>query len=315
MEQKQYKLNSFQINSSKPFLKWAGGKTQLLKQFVNHYPIELNNGKINKYFEPFLGGGSVFIYIAKNYNIKEAYLTDINPELVMSFNVIKKNPLLLIKALEEYSGKYYELSFEHQKDYFYEVRDEFNCSRMKINFSLYSDNWINRTAQLIFLNKTCFNGLFRVNKSGGFNVPFGKYKSPKILDKENLMSLSELLQIAKINCGEYFSTENYIDDKSFVYFDPPYRPISDTASFTSYSKNGFNDNHQIQLGNYFAKLHNEKNAKLMLSNSDPTIINPKDHFFKNLYARFKLNKVIANRMINCDGKGRGQISEILITNY
>lgn len=168
---------------------------------------------------------------------------------------------------------------------------------------------------MIFLNKTCFNGLYRVNKSGGFNVPFGKYKNPKILDEENIYSLSAVLQIAKINQGEFYTTEEFIDENSFVYFDPPYRPISKTASFTSYAKNGFNDEEQIQLGKYFSKLDKNKNAKLMLSNSDPTSENPDDIFFEELFEDFHLNKVYANRMINCIGEGRGKISELLITNY
>ncbi|MBC8310911.1 MAG: Dam family site-specific DNA-(adenine-N6)-methyltransferase [Candidatus Marinimicrobia bacterium] len=309
------KLNSFPSKKAKPFLKWAGGKSQLLNQFKEFYPPELKSGKIKKYFEPFLGGGAVFLNIAQKYKIEEAYLTDINQELVISYNVIKKNPDLLLEFLDSYSKHYYQLSMDKRNTYFYEIRDHYNLSRFDINYDRFSENWIRRTAQMIFLNKTCFNGLFRVNKSGGFNVPFGKYKNPKIFDIENIYSLSNVLQIAKISHGEFYSTEKIIDENSFVYFDPPYRPISKTASFTSYAKNGFNDENQIQLGKYFSKLNKCKNAKLMLSNSDPTNENPDDHFFDELYKNFHQNKVYANRMINCNGNNRGRITELLITNF
>jgi len=315
MAQLALKSNSIYSATAKPFLKWAGGKSQLLKQFEGFYPNELKSGKINKYFEPFLGGGAVFFKVAQKFNIEEAYLTDINHELVIGYNVIKKNPNLLIEFLDNYSRHYYHLSMDERKIYFYEIRDHYNLSRFDINYDRFSENWIPRTAQMIFLNKTCFNGLFRVNKSGGFNVPFGKYKNPKILDEENIYALSNVLQIAEINHGEFYSTEQFIDENSFVYFDPPYRPISKTASFTSYAKNGFNDENQIQLGKYFSKLDIDKNAKIMLSNSDPTNENPNDHFFDEIFKKYNRNKVFANRMINCNGNNRGRITELLITNY
>ncbi len=315
MAQIALKPNLTSSKTAKPFLKWAGGKSQLIEQFEKYFPSELKSGEISKYFEPFLGGGAVFFKVAQKFNIEEAYLTDINQELVIGYNVIKKNPDLLLEFLDSYSKHYYQLSMDERKVYFYEIRDHYNSSRFDINYDQFSDNWIPRTAQMIFLNKTCFNGLFRVNKSGGFNVPFGKYINPKILDEKNIYALSNVLQIAEINHGEFYSTEQFIDENSFVYFDPPYRPISKTASFTSYAKNGFNDENQIQLGKYFSKLDKNKNAKLMLSNSDPTNENPDDHFFDNLFKNFNRNKVFANRMINCNGNNRGRITELLVTNY
>jgi DNA adenine methylase len=315
MVQLALKSNSIFSTTAKPFLKWAGGKSQLLKQFEDYYPPELKSGNISKYFEPFLGGGAVFFKVAQKFNIEEAYLTDINQELVIGYNVIKKIPDLLLEFLDSYSKHYYQLSMDERKTYFYEIRDNYNFSRFDINYDRFSENWIPRTAQMIFLNKTCFNGLFRVNKSGGFNVPFGKYKNPKILDEKNIYALSSVLQIAEINHGEFHSTEQFIDENSFVYFDPPYRPISKTASFTSYAKNGFNDENQIQLGKYFSKLDKNKNAKLMLSNSDPTNENPDDLFFDNIFKNYNRNKVFANRMINCNGNSRGRITELLVTNY
>jgi len=300
---------------TKPFMKWAGGKSQLLGQFQKYYPKELKAGKIKKYFEPFLGGGAVFLDISQQFSIESAFLTDINEELILAYKVIQRNPETLIEFLWKYSKQYYKLSEEDRKEYFYEVRTNLNLQRFQINYRRYSENWIPRAAQLIFLNKTCFNGLFRLNKKGEFNVPFGKYKNPRILDEENILALSKILQIAEINAGNFYSTENKIDENSFVYFDPPYRPISKTSNFTSYSKYSFNDSDQIQLGKYFSKLNLKKNAKLMLSNSDPTNENPDDTFFKDLFDGFNIIKVNANRMINCNAEKRGQITELLIANY
>ena len=300
---------------AKPFMKWAGGKSQLLGQFQKYYPKELKVGRIKKYFEPFLGGGAVFLDIAQNFLIESAFLTDINEELILAYKVIQRNPESLIEFLWKYSKQYYNLSEEERKEYFYEVRTNLNLQRFQINYRRYSKNWIPRAAQLIFLNKTCFNGLFRLNKKGEFNVPFGRYKNPKILDEENILALSKILQISEINAGNFYSTENKIDENSFVYFDPPYRPISKTSSFTSYSKYSFNDPEQIKLGRYFTKLAREKNAKLMLSNSDPTNVNSNDTFFKDLFSGFKIHNILANRMINCNGEKRGRIKELVITNY
>lgn len=300
---------------AKPFMKWAGGKSQLLRQFKNYYPKELINGKIKKYFEPFIGGGAVFLDIVQKFPIESAFLTDINEELIIAYKVIQRNPDTLIEYLRKYSNQYYKLSEEERKEYFYEVRTNLNLQRFQVNYQRYSDNWVPRAAQLIFLNKTCFNGLFRLNKKGEFNVPFGKYKNPKIVDENNILALSKILQIAEINVGNFDSTEHKIDENSFVYFDPPYRPISKTSSFTSYSKYNFGESEQIQLAKYFSKLHTERKPKLMLSNSDPKNENPDDTFFEKLFNGFYINKVNANRMINCNGNNRGIISELLITNY
>jgi len=296
-------------------MKWAGGKSQLLRQFKNYYPKELINGKIKKYFEPFIGGGAVFLDIVQKFPIESAFLTDINEELIIAYKVIQRNPDTLIEYLRKYSNQYYKLSEEERKEYFYEVRTNLNLQRFQVNYQRYSDNWVPRAAQLIFLNKTCFNGLFRLNKKGEFNVPFGKYKNPKIVDENNILALSKILQIAEINVGNFDSTEHKIDENSFVYFDPPYRPISKTSSFTSYSKYNFGESEQIQLAKYFSKLHTERKPKLMLSNSDPKNENPDDTFFEKLFNGFYINKVNANRMINCNGNNRGIISELLITNY
>jgi len=299
----------------KPFMKWAGGKSQLLSSYQRYYPKELKSGKVKYYFEPFLGGGAVFFDIAKKYPIRTAYLTDINEELILAFKVVQRDPEILIDFLSKYSMQYYSLNEKERMEYYYEIRKNLNLQRFQINFKVYSDSWIPRAAQLIFLNKTCFNGLFRINKKGEFNVPFGKYKNPKILDEGNILSISKILEIAEIQVGHFDITESKIDDNSFVYFDPPYRPLSRTSSFTSYSKYSFNETNQTKLGKYFLKLHIEKKPKLMLSNSDPKNENPHDNFFDNLYHGFNINIVSANRMINCNGNKRGKINELLITNY
>jgi DNA adenine methylase len=302
-------------NTAKPFLKWAGGKTQLLSQFEKFYPKELREGKIKKYIEPFLGSGAVFFDIVQKYQIESAYLYDINEELIIAYRVIRKDPHALIEFLDRYSNQYKGMTEGEKKKLFYEVRDNFNQQRFQINYNKYSENWIPRTAQLIFLNKTCYNGLFRLNREGKFNVPFGKYKSPRILDDENIMRVSKILQIAQVSSGTFQNCERNVDEYSFVYFDPPYRPISRTSSFTSYAKFNFGDDRQKELAALFNKLNVKYHPRLMLSNSDPVNGDPNDKFFENLYEGFFIRKVSANRMINSDPTNRGFINELLITNY
>jgi len=302
------------LTVAKPFLKWAGGKTQLLEQFKEFFPLELKDGSIKNYYEPFLGSGAVFFFIAQNYPIKKAYLSDINEDLVLTFNVVQKNVYELIEELAILKKNYLSKSEQKQEAIFYEIRNLFNTEREKIDFNRYNANWIRRAAKLIFLNKTCFNGLFRLNKKGEFNVPFGRYKNPKILDEENLISASNVLEIAEIFLTDFENIKNKIKDDFFIYFDPPYRPISETASFTSYSKYDFTDEDQKRLAEFYRALGINGN-KLMLSNSDPKNENPDDHFFEDLYSKFRIQRVKANRMINCNGNKRGKINELLITNY
>jgi len=299
---------------AKPFLKWAGGKTQLLQKFSDYFPQELKNGKIENYYEPFLGSGAVFFFIKQNYPIKKAFLTDINEELILTFNVVKSDVTELIEELKSIKEKYISLKQNEQELFFYHIRDTYNQNKTNIDFNNYSPKWISRAAQMIFLNKTCFNGLFRLNRKGEFNVPFGRYKNPKILNEENLLRCSEELQIADIFLTDFENIKDYITSKSFIYFDPPYRPISKTSSFTSYSKFDFNDDDQIRLANLFKDLGVNGN-KLMLSNSDPKNENPLDNFFDEQYKSFTIRRVKAVRMINCKGDKRGAINELIITNY
>ena len=300
---------------AKPFIKWAGGKGQLLSQFAHYYPEALRNGTTTRYVEPFVGGGAVFLHVLQHYGIGEARLFDINPELILVYKVVQREPDALIALLERHSRAYYERTEGERKRLFYEVRHAYNAQLSEINFESFSDAWIARAARMIFLNKTCFNGLYRVNAKGKFNVPFGKYKRPTIVDAENIRRVSRCLQRAKLFVGPFQNSEPHIHDRSFVYFDPPYRPLSTTASFTSYSKSKFNDEDQSALAAFFAHIHETTGAKLMLSNSDPKNTDPDDEFFEQLYAPFHIHRVSANRMINSDASGRGKITELLITNY
>ncbi len=299
---------------AKPFLKWVGGKRQLLEQFEKLYPIELKTKKIKTYYEPFVGGGAVFFDVVQNYEVENAYLYDINDELILTYKVIQKDVHKLIEFLFRYDKQYKDLSEEKKKQYYYELRESYNLQRFNIDYNKYSENWVPRAAQAVFLNKTCFNGLFRFNSKGEFNSPMGRYKNPKIIDEQNLLNVSKLLGIAVIKKADFTEVKNDIKDNSFVYFDPPYRPISKTANFTSYSKFNFQDDEQLKLASLFYKL-NQRGHKLMLSNSDPKNTNPEDDFFETMYSSYKITRVNAKRAINSNGNKRNSIKEIVVTNY
>ena len=292
----------------RPFVKWAGGKGSLISQLNNFYPFELENGTIKKYVEPFVGGGAVLIDILQKYDIEEIYAFDINKDLINCYKVIQKNVDDLIKELDKKQNEYLKLEIDERQKYFYSVRKEYNSYKLEKELD------VKRASEFIFLNRTCFNGLYRVNKNGEFNVPSGKYKNPTICDSKNLRNLSYLIQNVNFEYGDYKKSNKYIDDKTFVYFDPPYRPLSVTSAFTSYTKEDFNDENQKELAKYYEEL-NIKKAKLMLSNSNPKNINKEDTFFEDIYKGFNIYEVFAKRMINANSTGRGEISELLITNY
>ncbi len=302
-------------NKARPFLKWAGGKSQLLSQFLDYYPHGLTDQTITRYIEPFLGGGAVFLDIAQRFPIKDAILFDINRELILAYLVIKNRPKDLILLLREQSNEYFALNEDKRKGSFYDIREAYNKQRLQIDYETLSDEWVVRAARMIFLNKTCFNGLFRVNSQGEFNVPFGRYKHPTILDEPNILQVSRLLKNATLRVGSFEKCRRFVNEKSFIYFDPPYRPISTTSSFTSYSKDKFDDEDQIKLAKFFSDLHTKTDTKMMLSNSDPQNIDFEDSFFDDLYADFYIHRVYASRMISSNAQGRGKISELLITNY
>ena len=300
---------------ARPFLKWVGGKGQLLNQFVHYYPSDLRNRKIKKYTEPFLGGGAVFFEVMQRFDIESAYISDVNKDLVLAYWVIQQKPEQLVDFLEQYQKTYDSTLQEDRNELFLSVRQHFNQQRFEINYKKLSDNWISRAAQLIFLNKTCFNGLYRTNSKGEFNVPYGKYPNPTILDDPNIGAVSRILQKAEINIAPYDACFDKVGSQSFVYFDPPYRPLTKTSSFTGYTGSGFSDQDQVKLANFFQKLDEEKGAKMMLSNSDPQNENPNDQFFETIFPNFNFYKVSANRAINCKGEKRGAIKELVITNY
>ena len=293
----------------RPFVKWAGGKGNLIPQLNNFYPYELKNGIIERYIEPFVGGGAVLIDILQKYDVQEAYAFDINIDLINSYNVIKNDVEDLITNLKQMETEYLQLEQEGRKNYFYNKRDEYNNYTLEEN-----EHSIQRAAQFIYLNRTCFNGLYRVNKAGKFNVPMGSHKNPTICDEENLRNLSKLIQNVQFQYGDYRRSMEYVTENTFVYFDPPYRPLNVTSGFTSYTKEDFNDKNQKELAEFYREL-NEQNAKLMLSNSNPKNTNKEDTFFDNIYQGFNIDEIYASRMINANSKGRGKISEILVTNY
>ncbi|WP_339069424.1 DNA adenine methylase [Fusobacterium animalis] len=292
----------------KPFIKWVGGKGQLLSEINKLYPVELGKN-INKYAEIFVGGGAVLFDILSKYKLDEVYISDKNLELINTYKSIRDNVDILIKSLKEMEEQYIPLDTENRKDYYYKKREEYNS--LKINSEV---NNIEKAVLFIFLNKTCFNGLYRVNKKGEFNVPMGAYKKPKICDEENLKNVSLTLRNVKIVYADYRKSEKFIDDKTFVYIDPPYRPLNITSSFTSYTENDFNDKEQIELAEYINVL-NKKGAKIVISNSDPKNNDIDDNFFDKLYKNYNINRVKATRMLNSNASLRGAINELLITNY
>ena len=224
--------------------------------------------------------------------------------------IIRNNINELVELLTKYQKKYWGMNLSEQKEYYLKQRDRFND--LKINGN--TNENIEKAALMIFLNRTCFNGLYRVNTKGLFNVPIGSYKKPLICDEENLRVISEKLQNVNIICGDYKSSADFIDQNTFVYFDPPYRPLSSTANFTSYSENAFDDNNQIELARFINKVHT-MGAKVLVSNSDPKNENQLDDFFDSLYAGYNIRRVNAVRMINCRSERRGEIKELLISNY
>ena len=293
---------------AKPFLKWAGGKGQLLEKLQILYPHELINGNIQTYIEPFVGGGAVFFDVLQRYEVERAIIIDLNRELINCYCCIKKNVQILIEQLSILQRQYIEMDLEKRAELFAVVRARYNQTKLKREFDF------EKAADFIFLNKTCFNGLYRVNSKGEFNVPFGKYKNPKICDAGNLSAVHQLLQNVIILHGDYTKCKNYLSSQTFIYFDPPYRPITETQNFVGYSQNGFNDDNQRELALFVMEMSN-RGCKILLSNSDPKNANIDDNFFDNLYKDFFISRIMAKRIINCQAEKRGSITEIIVANY
>lgn len=312
VEAKLYNFNMHLVNDARPFLKWAGGKRQLLDQFKKHFPKELcAQGKIKHFYEPFLGSGAVFFWVVQHCNIKKSYLNELNPEIYLCYVAIKKDVETLISSLRAYDMKYKSCNDKGKEAIFYKLREDYNTSRKSTDFKKYnSQSSPLRVAMTIFLNRTCFNGLYRVNSKGGFNVPFGRYHSPKICDAENLRKVSKILQNVEITNEDFSVIKKKIKGDSFVYFDPPYKPVSETAKFTAYSVGSFNDQDQERLAKLVREIDKATEAKIMLSNSAP-----KSDYFERLYSGFRIEKLSANRLINCIAEKRGKVNEILVMNY
>ena len=274
------KFNNQRVKA-KPFIKWAGGKSQLLPQMSAFFPPKT---QIGRYFEPFLGGGAVFFYLQH----PKSYLSDTNRNLIEVYEVVKDNVEDLIKVLKKH---------KNEREYFYEVRSQKPADLSPTG----------RAARLIFLNKTCFNGLYRENSRGEFNVPFGRYKNPAICDEEGLRSASLALKNAKVSRNEFHSVLSHAKATDFIYFDPPYHPLNRTSSFTSYTAGGFGEAEQRELANVY-KVLADRGCFVMLSNSDTPLI-------RELYKDFCINEIQASRAINSKAEGRGKITELLVINY
>lgn len=289
---------------AKPFIKWVGGKTQLLPEIRQKYPEN-----ITRYCEPFVGGGAVLFDVLQEFHPQEVLINDINPELINLYLQIKNNCEPLITLLTNLQTEYLNTLIEDRKDLYLSKRTTYNHFIVEKN----TNNNLEKAALFIFLNKTCFNGLYRVNGKGLFNVPFNNATNPLICDSENIRECSNLLQNVEMHVGDYSFCRDFIDENTFVYLDPPYRPLTESSSFTSYNENGFDDRKQIELGNFITEMAN-RGAKIVASNSDPKNINQEDNFFDDLYADFRVERIQASRMINSNAKKRGAINELLISN-
>ncbi|MEB2330596.1 MAG: DNA adenine methylase [Ignavibacteriaceae bacterium] len=292
--------------TAKPFLKWAGGKTQLINDIEKVLPKDISKNKFT-YIEPFVGSGAVLFWMLNNFpKLKKAVINDINEDLINTYKTIASKPKELISILQILQNEFHGLEGqdEAKKEYYYKKRNLFNKR---------NERQIEQAALFIFLNRTCFNGLYRVNRKNEYNVPIGSYKRPTICDKENILAVSQVLQKVEILCGDYEETLKFADNNTLFYFDPPYKPLSETSSFNSYAKDEFNDTEQIRLRDFCHKL-DALNHTWILSNSDVKGKDENDNFFDDLYSDFYIQRVDARRSINANPEKRGSLTELLITN-
>ncbi len=286
------------VSEAKPFVKWAGGKRQILYILIKNLPPEIYQGKIKIYAEPFVGGGALFFKLKSMFDFEKVILIDKNRDLINAYASVRDNVIFLIEILKELEERFYES--KDRKEFYYDIREKFN-NKEKFD--------VERAALFLFLNKTCFNGLYRVNSKGKFNVPFGRYKNPVICDEKNLISVSNLLSNAELIAGDFTAIEKEVKSDMFVYLDPPYRPISKTSSFTSYNSGPFDDKEQERLAKFVREI-DRKGAKFMLSNSYS-----KDGFFQRLYSGFDIKTIKVKRYISATAVGRAEVREILVKNY
>ncbi len=291
---------------AKPFLKWAGGKTQLISDIERTLPTDITRTNFT-YIEPFVGSGAVLFWVLNSFpHLKKAVINDINEDLINTYKTIASRPKELISILDILQNEYHALegNEESKKLYYYQKRELYNTRKSEQS---------GQAALFIFLNRTCFNGLYRVNSKNLYNVPMGGYKKPTICDRENILAVSEALQKVEILCGDFEQTLDFTDQNTLFYFDPPYKPLSETSSFNSYAKDEFNDSEQVRLKDFCNKL-DILNHSWILSNSDVKGKNENDNFFDDLYADYSISRVNAKRSINANPEKRGFLTELLITN-
>ena len=290
---------------AKPFVKWAGGKSGLLDDIGRSLPADLQQRRGAVYVEPFVGGGAVLFHILQRFpNIFKAVINDINAELICTYKAVRDDVESLILELSRMQQEYLRLDDVDRKRYYLAKRELFNSP---------TKTELQTAALFIFLNRTCFNGLYRVNSKGKFNVPIGRYAKPHICDEETLRADSVLLQKVEIHCGDFEQTSKCADNNAIYYLDPPYRPLSKTSAFTSYATGGFDDMEQERLRK-FCDYITARGATFVASNSDPHNVDEQDNFFDCLYNEYSIKRIIAPRMISAKGNGRGSISELLISN-
>lgn len=295
-----------EYKTAKPFLKWAGGKTQLISDIERTLPTDITQKKFT-YIEPFVGSGAVLFWVLNNFpNLKKAVINDINEDLINTYKTIANKPKELISILQILQDEYHNLegNEDNKKLYYYKKRELYNSR---------NEEQSGQAALFIFLNRTCFNGLYRVNRKNEYNVPMGAYKKATICDKENILAVSEALQKVEILCGDFEQTLDFADQNTLFYFDPPYKPLSETSSFNSYAKDEFNDSEQVRLKDFCNKL-DILNHTWILSNSDVKGKDENDNFFDDLYSDFNIQRVEAKRSINANPEKRGKLTELLITN-
>jgi DNA adenine methylase len=291
---------------AKPFLKWAGGKTQLITEIEKSLPYEITNKKFT-YIEPFVGSGAVLFWMLNNFaKLEKAVINDINEDLINTYKTIASRPKELISILQVLQNEFHGLEGkdEQKKEYYYQKRELYNTRK---------EEQSGQAALFIFINRTCFNGLYRVNSKNLYNVPMGGYKKPTICDKENILAVSNVLKKVEILCGDYEETLSFVGNNTLFYFDPPYKPLSETSSFNSYAKDEFNDAEQIRLRDFCHKLDTLSHTWI-LSNSDVKGKDINDNFFDDLYSDFTIQRVDARRSINANPEKRGSLKELLITN-
>lgn len=301
---------------ARPVVKWIGGKQELIPQIRQYYPKQLMDNQVKKYVEPFVGGGAMFFDLNSRYDFQEVVLNDLNPDLILVYTTVRDFVSELIFVLKDMESEYVRMSMNEREINYYKIRSEYNSEGSSFDYKTRSHLWVLRAAKFIYLNKTCFRGLYRTNQSGGFNASFGLYAKPPICDTGNLINANHSLQGVTLTNGDFSCVPEHvdIDESTFVYMDPPYRPISLTSNFTKYTKTSFNDDTQIRLANFYKYLHDQKRALVMLSNSDPTNTVANDMFIENLYSDFTINRLYTSRKISTFEAKKEPIREILVSN-